>query len=90
MEQDNNIWREMWVRSWCPKKENYLVHFFVGIILWSFVWTSDSLSVFHFLLFFFFSGTLDKYGNLVLDSFEDDHRIVAQISFDLQLSATTC
>jgi hypothetical protein len=28
-----------------------------------------------FIIFLFFSGTLDKYGNLVLDSFKDDHHI---------------
>ncbi len=72
----------------------YLVHFSVDIII---LWVicldkRQFVGISFFSSFFsFFSGTLDKYGNLVLDSFEeDDHRIVAQISFHLQLSGTTC
>ncbi len=75
------------------KKKNCLVHFSVDIII---LWVicldkRQFVGISFFSFFFFFSGTSDKYGNLVLDSFEEDeHRIVAQISFDLQLSGTTC
>ncbi len=70
------------------KNKKILVHFSVAIIFVVICLDNRRFVGISFFILFFkknFPGTLDKYGNPVLDSFEDEHKI----SFDDQLSGKT-